>query len=475
MTQPFPFPFVGVRDGGMPRGGFVGVCFVRAVPPKERGAVVAGLPPEVARHAHWQGAFLSLPIHPGVGAEDGALGRACGAALRAVHEVEPVLVALQHDGREQANDAPWHRWSLAQLATLAPRVAAQGAGADDFLDSLASLSDGVLERPTPGGALLRALDRGDTAALRRALALADADDLEVLASGARWQLVARARCLAGALDAAHLPLPLELHLAWARGHLLEGDGPRLPTTFAPIARRIDEAGHAVAVGADLFRAAYAAMDDAPQRAARWAAASAGFDHPERAMACANGSILLARCGDQRGCYELSGRGLVHAPTDPFLLDAHLGSAVLLGIAGEVTDDVQAHAVEAVAAAPTLCLNTTAVAVESRRYAAGVAALDRWDAVHDERPSGLHLNAAVLLWGAGELAGADEATEAARRAGDPGAGMVEAALRFHHGDTAGARAAFQEVKQGYGRFLDWAGDHLMEGPRADPVIDELFAG
>ena len=191
------------------------------------------------------------------------------------------------------------------------------------------------------------------------------------------------------------------------------------------------------------------------------------------MACANGALLLARCGDQQGCYELAAAGLSFAPSDVYLLDFHLGAAVQISATDTVSDGLLSRAASIADASPTLLLNITAVACTSRRYALGLHALGVWDARHDTRPDGVHLNAAVLYWGAERVDDAHDAVAVARQVGDDGAAIVEAALHYHQGRLDHARQAFRDAHGTYAHFACWADDHLMESPRTDPAIDALF--
>lgn len=479
MSEPsFDFPFLGAGQTRTPSGGLLWVRFAGDVPAKRRAALVAALPAELREAVEWQGPFLTVVLPPRE-AEDGEMARVTEDWLRAAHAEVPIVVALRHDGEAAGSKrSAWHRWSLSVLDEVIARVDDGSEYTRAFLESVAALADGegpaVLDTLRyPAGALVAALDRSDVAALAEALELATARGLQAFDGVVGWQRDERAVTLAHALSrVAARPLPMELVTGWAVGGLLDADGPRIPASFARVRARAEEDGHGCSVGVTLFHQSFGRHERDLPLAARMAAASAEFEHPERIKAFGNAALWLAQCGDLRGCFEVADAGLVWSPSDVHLLDRHLGAAIQLGCCDEVTNERLERAA-ACQTSDTLLLNTTAVAAESRRYELGRRAVRAWESAHGSLPGPVHLNAVVLHWGLGDFESAEASLESAARVGDISAPMLRAVLQFHLGNVEAAVEGLRIERERYPHFDSWGEDHILEAPRTDERIDRLF--
>lgn len=517
MGAAYPFPFFGSGDAEYFETAGLRVRFERAPTDGEREAIEAGLPPPLMGGTGWAGRDLSvwsddalhLALRSTYEAEDGddteeregsryfaarsmvrAFNRAIAQWLEAAHAIVPIAVACRPEDHEAGGtdfDAR-HRWSVEQADRLVGVFADVLEAGDDEHPAARMLTE-ILEQVLDDDAdceldpLLAQWARPgalELAALR-------AGDFEAL--GMRLQGAVRPttlRALARVMNPAKKKQRQFLHPL--RDSLLEQ--PRIGNAMlavlavvdvwedgavSPALReRIDGERAGAAVGAALFAAGYDALErKANKRAYAMSVAATAFDFPERHKAFGNAGAAKLRSSDHAAAAEISRQGLELYPSDVILLDHYLGTMILLGRVGDVPTEWIETVIGVCHHKDTVLLNITAVAIDSKRTELARIAVEHYLEHHEALPVPALLNAALAEYYLGDAKAAKRWASAAKKAGDLGALLVQAALDLDNGKRDAAMKKLERARAKYPSFDAWKGDPIVTAMCKDEAIAALW--
>ena len=517
MGRSYPFPFFGAGEAEYFETAGLRVRFERAPTGDERDRIEGGLPAPLAGGTGWSGRDLSVwsddALHVRLAecyeADEGddtdvreggryfavdsvvkAFNMAIADWLRGAHQVVPVAVACRPEDHEAGGtdfDA-WHRWSLEQIADLVAVFADVLETADDEHPggrTLTAILEQVLDDDPddeldpvldawarPGVVEVAALRAGEVEVLaerlRGPVRLATLEALAAKAKPskkkAREILLALREPLLG-----QVRIGIAMLTALAVAEVWKDGG-----VSAVLRERIEAEQAGASVGAALFAAGYDALErKANKRAYAMSVEAAAFDFPERAKAFGNAGAAKLRSSDQSGAAEISRQGLELFPSDIFILDHYLGTMILLGRVDDVPTEWLEGAIEVAHQKDTVLLNVTAVAIDSDRTELARVAIARYLEHHEALPVPALLNAALAEYYLGDAKAAKRWASAAKKAGDLGALLVQAALDLDAGRRDAAMKKLARARDKYPSFDAWKDDRVVRSMREDDEIDALW--
>ena len=518
MGTAYPFPYFGSGEAAYFETAGLRVRFEREPTSGEREAIEARLPPPLMGGTGWTGRDLSvwsddslhLALRSTYEAEEGddteereggryfaassvvsAFNRAIVEWLEAAHDIVPIAAACRPEDHEAGGtdfDA-WHRWSVERTDDLVGAFADVLESGDDehpagrtlteILEHVldddpdCDLSPLLAEWARPGALELAALRAGDFEGL-----------------GVRLQGAVRPttfRALGRAMNPAKKKQ--RQFLRPLRDTLLQQPrlGDAMLATLAVVdvwengavsptlRERIDAEQAGPAVGMALFAAGYEALErKANKRAYAMSVAATAFEFPERHKAFGNAGAAKLRSSDHAAAAEVSRQGLELFPDDVILLDHYLGTMILLGKVDEVPTAWLETAIGVSHHKDTVLLNITAVAIDSKRTELVRVAIEHYLEHHDELPVMALLNVALAEYYLGDAKAAKRWASAAKKAGDLGALLVQAALDLDAGKRDAALKKLERARAKYPNFAMWKGDPIVASMCKDEAIAALWA-
>jgi|GEM_PF-3038552 len=518
MGAAYPFPFFGAGQAEYFETAGLRVRFERAPTDAERERIEGALPPPLMGGTGWSGRDLTtwsddalhLALRSSYDADEGdetedreggryfaansvvaQFNQAIAEWLEAAHAIVAISVACRPEDHEAGGtelDA-WHRWSLDQTDELVGVFADVLESGDDehpggrMLTEIlelaldddvdCDLSPALGDWARPGQVELAAMRAGDGDELvARLQGTVRAKTFAIVGGAFKPAKKKERSALRKAHDAVlgHPRVGAAMLTALAQAEVWE-TGAVSPALHERIGREQADA----TVGAGLFAEGYTALERrAHKRAYAMSVAATAYDFADRPKAFGNAGAAKLRSSDQAAAAEISRQGLELFPRDVILLDHYLGTMIVLGRVDDVSTECLEHAIEVGHHKDTVLLNITAVAIDSKRTELARAAVARYLDHHASLPVPALLNAALAEYYLGDTKAAKRWATAAKKAGDLGALLVQAAMDLDAGKRDAAMKKLERARASYPSFDAWKGDRIVQAMCQDDEIAALWA-